>query len=159
MKMVRALTAFLLVAAFSLMSQAAAQAQSIEIIPGGSRPASKGAAQTFTGPVSITPLFGMKDQTQITVGRVTFEAGARAAWHTHPAGQILIVTDGTGWVQQWDGKKSEMKAGDVGWIPPGVKDWHGATKTDAMIHIAIQEMVDGRNVDWMEAVSEEQFGG
>jgi quercetin dioxygenase-like cupin family protein len=159
MKMARALTAFLLVAAFSLMSQAVAQAQSIQIMPGGSRPTSKGAAPTFTGPVSIAPLFGMKDQTRITVGHVTFEPGARAAWHTHPAGQILIVTDGTGWVQQWGGKKSEMKAGDVVWIPPSVKHWHGATKTNAMTHIAIQEMVDGRNVDWMEAVSDEQFGG
>jgi quercetin dioxygenase-like cupin family protein len=159
MKMARTLTAFLLVAALSLMSQAVAQAQSIEIMPGGSRSASKGAAQTFTGPVSVTPLFGMKDQTRITAGRVTFEPGARSAWHTHPAGQILIITEGTGWVQQWDSKKSEMKAGDVVSIPPGVKHWHGATKTDAMTHIAIQEMVNGHNVDWMEAVSDEQFGG
>jgi quercetin dioxygenase-like cupin family protein len=159
MKMAKALAAFFLVTALSLMPQVVAQAQSIEIIPGASRPASKGAAQTFTGPVSITPLFGTKDQTRITAGRVTFEPGARAAWHTHPAGQILIVTDGTGWVQQWGDKKGEMKAGDVVWIPPSVKHWHGATKTDVVTHIAIQETVDGRNVDWMEAVSDEQFGG
>ena len=92
-----------------------------------------------------------------TGGHVTFEPGARSAWHTHPAGQILIVTSGVGWVQEWNGDKREIRPGDVIWTPPGVKHWHGATATNEMSHVAIQELVDGRNVDWMEDVSDEQY--
>ena len=97
--------------------------------------------------------------TRATGGHVTFEPGARSAWHTHPAGQILIVTSGVGWVQEWEGEKREIRPGDVIWTPPGVKHWHGATATNGMSHIAIQDAVDGKNVDWLEKVGEEQYGG
>jgi quercetin dioxygenase-like cupin family protein len=92
-----------------------------------------------------------------TGGLVTFAPGARSAWHTHPAGQILIVTAGTGWVQEEGGEKREIKPGDVIWTPPGVKHWHGATATTSMSHIAITNMVDGWNVDWLEKVSQDQY--
>jgi quercetin dioxygenase-like cupin family protein len=88
---------------------------------------------------------------------VTFEPGARSAWHTHPFGQILIVTDGTGWIQQWGNPIEEIRKGDVAWIPPGVKHWHGATPNTAMTHVAIQEQLDGKAVVWMEKVTEEQY--
>jgi quercetin dioxygenase-like cupin family protein len=143
---------------FALLAAAPANAQGIEISPNGSRPSAKGAAENFTGSVVVTPLFGATAQTRATGGHVTFEPGARSAWHTHPAGQILIVTSGVGWVQEWNGERREMRPGDVIWTPPGVKHWHGATATNAMSHIAIQEVVDGKNVDWMEKVSDEQYG-
>jgi quercetin dioxygenase-like cupin family protein len=92
-----------------------------------------------------------------TSGLVTFAPGARSAWHTHPAGQLLIVTSGTGWVQEEGGEKREIKPGDVIWTPPGVKHWHGATATTSMGHIAITSVVDGKNVDWAEKVSDEQY--
>ena len=98
----------------------------------------------------MDPLFAATDHTRATGGHVTFEPGARTAWHTHPAGQTLIVTSGIGWVQQWGGEKREIRPGDVIWTPPGVKHWHGATATNGMSHIAIQEQVDGKVVDWME---------
>ena len=88
---------------------------------------------------------------------MSFAPGARSAWHTHPLGQILIVTDGTGWIQQWGGPVEEIRTGDVIWIPPGVKHWHGATATTSMTHIAIQEQLNGRVVDWMEKVTDEQY--
>ncbi len=90
-------------------------------------------------------------------GKVTFEAGARSAWHTHPFGQILIVTEGTGWIQQWGGPIEEIRKGDVIWIPAGVKHWHGATPNTAMTHIAIQEELNGKAVEWMEQVTDEQY--
>jgi quercetin dioxygenase-like cupin family protein len=132
--------------------------QTITITRSDSRPSSKGSAQYFTGAVRIDPLFQAKDPSHTSGAYVTFEPGARSAWHTHPLGQTLIVTAGTGWVQQEGGKKQEIKPGDVIWIPPGVKHWHSATAPDGMTHIAIQEQVDGRNVDWMEKVSDEQYG-
>jgi quercetin dioxygenase-like cupin family protein len=95
----------------------------------------------------------------VSGGHVTFEPGARSAWHTHPVGQTLVITSGLGWVQQWGGPKQEVRAGDVVWFPPSIKHWHGASATIAMTHIAIQETVDGRNVDWLEQVSEEQYRG
>lgn len=100
----------------------------------------------------------MKDPSHTSGAYVTFEPGARSAWHTHPLGQTLIVTAGTGWVQQEGGEKQDIKPGDVIWIPPGVKHWHGATATNGMTHIAIQEQLDGKNVEWMEQVSDEQYG-
>jgi quercetin dioxygenase-like cupin family protein len=133
--------------------------RSMEIWPNGSRPSAKGAAEYFTGSVVVDPLYAANDGTTSTGGFVTFEPGARSAWHTHPAGQILIVTSGTGWVQEWGGEKLEVKPGDVIWTPPGVKHWHGATATNGMSHIAITNVVDGRNVDWMEQVSDEQYRG
>ena len=108
------------------------------------------------GLVIVEPLFGAKDSMPAG-GLVTFAPGARSAWHTHPAGQILIVTAGTGWVQEEAGEKREIKPGDVIWTPPGVKHWHGGTATMSMSHIAITNMVDGRNVDWLEKVNEDQY--
>jgi 4-carboxymuconolactone decarboxylase len=107
--------------------------------------------------VRIDPLFETKDPSNTSGSYVTFEPGARSAWHTHPLGQTLIVTAGTGWIQQEGGEKQEIKPGDVIWIPPGVKHWHGATATNGMTHLAIQGKVDGKNVDWMEKVTEEQY--
>lgn len=140
-----------------ILAATPARAQNIEITPNGSRPSTKGPAQNFTGAVIVDPLFAATAHTRATGARVTFEPGARSAWHIHPAGQILIVTSGTGWVQQWGGERREIKPGDVIWTPPGVKHWHGGTATNGMSHIAIQEAVDGRVVEWMEQVSDEQY--
>ncbi len=131
----------------------------IEIKPNGSRPSGRGPAHNFTGSVVIDPLFDASAHTHGTGGLVTFEPGARTAWHTHPAGQTLIVTSGTGWVQESGGERRQIQPGDVVWIPPNVKHWHGATTTDRMSHIAITNMVDGRNVDWMEQVSDVEYAG
>ena len=131
----------------------------MDIKRNGSRPSTTPPEAYFTGAVRVEPVFQVGDPVRLNGGSVTFEPGARSAWHTHPAGQILIVTSGTGWVQDWGGEKREIKPGDVVWIPPGVKHWHGATATNAMRHIAVQETVDGRNVDWMEKVTDEQYGG
>jgi quercetin dioxygenase-like cupin family protein len=136
-----------------------AHAQEIEITPSGLQSPAKGSTQSFAGTATIDPLFAARDPTHVSVGRVTFEPGARTAWHTHPAGQILIVTAGTGWIQQWDGKRRTIREGDAVWIPPGVKHWHGASATVSMTHIAIQEMLAGRNVDWLEQVSDQQYRG
>jgi quercetin dioxygenase-like cupin family protein len=133
-------------------------APTITIARSGSQPSSKGSAEYFTGSVRIDPLFQAKDPSRTSGAYVTFEPGARAAWHTHPLGQTLIVTAATGWVQQEGGEKQETKPGDVIWTPPVVKHCHGATATNGMTHIAIQEQLDGKNVDWMEKVSDEQYG-
>ena len=117
----------------------------------------KGSDQYFTGSVRIDPLFRAADPSRVSGGLVTFEPGAHSAWHTHPLGQILIVTAGLGLVQQWGGPIQEIRPGDVVRIPPGVKHWHGATATTGMSHIAIQEQLDGKAVDWMEKVSDEQY--
>jgi len=131
----------------------------IEIKPNGSRPSGRGPAHNFTGSVVIDPLFEASAHTHATGGLVTFEPGARTAWHTHPAGQTLIVTSGTGWVQESGGERRQIQPGDVVWIPPNVKHWHGATKTNGMSHIAITNMLDGRNVDWLEQVSDVEYAG
>jgi 4-carboxymuconolactone decarboxylase len=131
--------------------------QQITITRSGSQPSRQAPAQYFTGSVRIDPLFETKDPSNTSGSYVTFEPGARSAWHTHPLGQTLIVTAGTGWIQQEGGEKQEIKPGDVIWIPPGVKHWHGATATNGMTHLAIQGKVDGKNVDWMEKVTEEQY--
>src|SRR3989442_15406753 len=135
----------------------AQNSQTINITRRGSQQSSKGSAQSFTGSVRIEPVFDAHDPSRDTGGRVTFEPGARTAWHTHPLGQTLIVTAGTGWIQQWGGPTEEIREGDVVWIPPGQKHWHGATPTGTMTHIAIQEFLDGKNVNWMETVSDEQY--
>ena len=132
-------------------------AKTIEIMRNGSRPSQKRPAEYFTGAVRRDPLFQAQDPSRTSGSSVTFEPGARSAWHTHPLGQTLIVTAGTGWVQQESGAKHEIKPGDVIWTPPGVKHWHGATATNGMTHIAIQESLDGKNVEWMEHVSDEQY--
>jgi quercetin dioxygenase-like cupin family protein len=123
----------------------------------GSQPSAKGPAEYFTGNVRIDPLFEAPDPARARGASVTFEPGARSAWHTHPLGQTLIVTSGWGWVQSEGGPKMEIRPGDVVWCPPKEKHWHGATPTTAMTHIAIQEQLDGRVVEWLENVSDEQY--
>jgi len=129
----------------------------MDIKRNGSQPSSKGPAEWFTGTVRIDPLFEANDPTRAGGASVTFEPGARTAWHSHPLGQTLIVTAGCGWVQRRGGPIEEIRPGDVISIPPGEKHWHGATGTTAMTHIAIQEYLDGRAADWMEKVSDEQY--
>src|ERR1700693_2358554 len=116
----------------------------------GSQPSGKGPADWFTGVVRIDPLFSPPDPARVAYALVTFEPGARTAWHTHPLGQTLIVTAGCGWVQREGGPIEEIHPGDVVWFAPGEKHWHGATPTTALTHIAIQENKDGKVVDWME---------
>jgi len=140
-----------------VLAAASAGAGEITITPSGSQPSSRGSVQYFTGSVRINRLFEAKHPSRTSGASVTFEPGARAAWHTHPLGQTLIVTAGTGWVQEWNGEKQEIRPGDVVWTPPGVKHWHGATATNGMTHIAIQESLDGKAVDWLEKVTEEQY--
>jgi quercetin dioxygenase-like cupin family protein len=135
-----------------------AQAAELVIQRAGSQPSATGPAERFTGAVRVDPLFPARDPGRASSGSVMFEPGARSAWHTHPLGQILIVTAGVGRVQQWGGAVQEIRPGDVVWIPPAVKHWHGAAPTTAMTHIAIQEHLDGKVVDWMEKVSDEQYG-
>jgi len=129
----------------------------MEIQRSGSRPSGKGPADYFTGAVRIDPLFQAPDPARVSGASVTFEPGARTAWHTHPLGQTLIVTSGRGWVQRWGAPIEEIRPGDLIWFPPGEKHWHGATPTTAVTHIAIQEALDGKRVDWMEHVSDEQY--
>jgi quercetin dioxygenase-like cupin family protein len=123
----------------------------------GSQPSGKGPAEYFTGNVRLDPLFEAPDPARARSASVTFEPGARTAWHTHPLGQNLIVTSGCGWVQSEGGAKEEIRPGDVVWCPPKEKHWHGATPTTAMTHIAIQEQLDGKVVEWLEKVSDEQY--
>jgi len=123
----------------------------------GSQPSSKGPTDWFTGTVRIDPLFQASAAARTSGGSVTFEPGARTAWHTHPLGQTLIVTVGCGWVQREGGPIEEIRPGDVVWFAPGEKHWHGATPTTAMTHIAIHEALDGKLVDWMEKVSDDQY--
>ncbi|MES3020431.1 MAG: cupin domain-containing protein [Pseudomonadota bacterium] len=135
----------------------ASASQVMVVTPAGSQPSAKGPAQYFTGTVRVDPLFAPRGSSTAAGVAVTFEPGARSAWHTHPAGQILIVTGGVGRVQQWGGAVQQIRPGDVIWTPPGVKHWHGAAPTTAMTHIAIQEEAGGKNVEWMEKVSDEQY--
>jgi quercetin dioxygenase-like cupin family protein len=127
----------------------------MEITRNGSRPSGKGPAAYFTGAVRVDPLFGPPEPARASGSSVTFEPGARTAWHAHPLGQTLIVTAGCGKVQREGGPIEEIRPGDVVWIPPGVKHWHEAAPT--MTHIAVQEKFDGKVVEWMEKVSEEQY--
>ena len=124
----------------------------------GSRPSVKGPQDWFTGSVRIDPLFERIDPARVSGASVTFEPGARTAWHTHPLGQTLIVTSGLGWVQKDGEAVQEIRPGDVVWFAPGEKHWHGASATIAMTHIAIQEKLDGKVVDWLEKVTDEQYG-
>jgi quercetin dioxygenase-like cupin family protein len=129
----------------------------MDIKRSGSQPSGKGPAEWFTGTVRIDPLFEANDPARAGGASVTFEPGARTAWHTHPLGQTLIVTAGCGWVQRWGGQVEKIHPGDVIRFSPGEKHWHGATATTAMTHIAIQEYLDGRAADWLEKVSDEQY--
>jgi quercetin dioxygenase-like cupin family protein len=129
----------------------------MEIKQIGSQPSGKGPSEYFTGTVRVDPLFSAPDPARVAGASVTFEPGARTAWHTHPLGQTLIVTAGCGWSQREGGPVEVIRPGDVVWFSPGEKHWHGATATTAMTHIAIQERLDGKFVDWMEQVSDEQY--
>jgi quercetin dioxygenase-like cupin family protein len=129
----------------------------MEITRAGSQPSTKGPSDWFTGTVRIDPLFQPKDPARTAAASVTFEPGARTAWHTHPLGQTLVVTAGAGWVQREGGPVEEIRPGDIVWFPPGLKHWHGATATTAMTHIAIQEAQNGKMVDWMEKVTDDQY--
>jgi quercetin dioxygenase-like cupin family protein len=131
--------------------------EEMEITRTGSQASRKGSEEWFTGLVRIDPLFQAPAPARAGAGHVTFEPGARTAWHTHPLGQTLIITSGLGWVQHEGGSIEEVRPGDVVWFPPGEKHWHGASPTNAMTHIAVQEMVNGKNVDWLEKVTDEQY--
>lgn len=124
----------------------------------GAHPAVPGPAEYFTGTVRVQYLFPVADPSRVSAASVTFEPGARSAWHVHPAGQTLVVTSGTGWIQEEGGQKQVIRAGDIIWTPPGVKHWHGATATEGITHVAIQESVNGTPVHWMEKVTDEQYG-
>jgi quercetin dioxygenase-like cupin family protein len=129
----------------------------MEIKRNGSRPSGTGPAEYFTGAVRVDPLFDAPDPARVRGAHVTFEPGARTAWHTHPLGQTLIVTSGLGWVQREGGQIEEIRPGDVVWFAPGEKHWHGASANTAMSHIAIQEALNGSPVTWLEKVSEAQY--
>ena len=124
----------------------------------GSQPSSQGPANYFTGAVRVDPLFQAAAPARGLGANVTFEPGARTAWHTHPLGQTLIVTSGCGLVQRWGGAVEVIRPGDVVWIEPGEKHWHGAAATTAMTHIAVVEQLDGQSAQWLEQVSDEQYG-
>lgn len=143
-------------ASFALV--ASVHAADIVVTRNGSQPSVKGSAATFTGSVRSEALFDAVPPSRASGGLVTFEPGARSAWHTHPLGQTLVVTSGKGWVQQEGGARVEISPGDVIWTPPGVKHWHGATAATGMSHIAIQEALDGKRVEWLERVTDEQYG-
>lgn len=150
----------LILAAMALPFEAAlAQSnQAVVVQRSGAQKPAAGPVQHFTGKVEVTGRFQGTPPARIGGGTVSFEAGARTAWHTHPLGQTLIVTQGVGRVQHWGGEIQEIRPGDIVWIPPGVKHWHGASPASGMTHIAISESLDGKTVDWMEHVSDQQYG-
>ena len=129
----------------------------MEIKRVGSQPSTKGPADYFTGVVRIDPLFAVHEPGRVSVASVTFEPGARTAWHTHPLGQTLLIVSGLGRVQREGGSIEEVRPGDVIYFPPGLKHWHGASPTTAMSHLAIQETLNGKSVDWLEKVSDDQY--
>jgi quercetin dioxygenase-like cupin family protein len=129
----------------------------MDIKRNGSRPSTKAPEAYFSGAVRVEPVFQVGEPVRLNGSSVTFEPGARTAWHTHPLGQTLIIMAGLGWVQTEGGPIEEIRPGDVVWFPPGEKHWHGATPTTAMTHIAVQESLNGKNVDWLEKVSDEQY--
>ena len=132
--------------------------QSMSVVRNGEQASIMGAPGNFVGSVRVDPLFAPRAPSAVSAGAVTFQPGARSAWHTHPLGQTLVVTSGTGWVQQAGGEKIVIKPGDVIWTPAGVKHWHGATSTTGVTHMAIQEALDGKNVEWLEPVTGAQYG-
>jgi len=129
----------------------------VDIKRSGSQPSTKGSPEYFTGVVRVDPLFQAPDPARVVSAQVSFEPGARTAWHTHPLGQTLIVTSGRGWAQRLGGPREDILPGDIIWFPPGETHWHGATDTTAMTHIAIQERLAGTTVTWLEHVSEQQY--
>jgi quercetin dioxygenase-like cupin family protein len=145
---------------YIVLGATAAPAQSTQMVTvthPGSQPSIAGSVDNFTGSVRVGSWFQGTAPARISGGIVTFEPGARTAWHIHPLGQTLIVTAGAGLVQAWDGPVQEIRPGDIVWIPPGVKHWHGATATNGMSHIAFTEALDSKTVAWMEQVSDEQY--
>lgn len=132
--------------------------ETVTVTANGSQPSAKGPASYFTGVVRVDAPFKATSPGRLSGATVTFEPGARTAWHTHPLGQTLIVTQGVGQVQEWGRPAQIIKAGDTVWIPPGVKHWHGATPTTGMTHVAVVEQLDGKSVDWLEQVSDQQYG-
>ena len=144
--------------ALSMLPPAVAAETELQISRAGSRPVNTAPAQNFTGSVRVEMLYTPAGPERTSAGSVSFSPGARTAWHTHPLGQTLIVTSGVGRVQRWGGPIEEIKAGDVVHIPPGVKHWHGAAPGSAMTHIAITEAQDGKTVEWLEPVSDAQYG-
>lgn len=133
------------------------EGRQMEIKRSGSRPTAVGSGDYFTGSVRIEPLFQAPYPARVVGASVTFEPGARTAWHTHPLGQTLVVMSGSGWAQRDGGPIEDIRPGDVIWFAPGEKHWHGATSTSGMTHFAIQEAMDGKTVDWLEKVSDEQY--
>ncbi|MET0444956.1 MAG: cupin domain-containing protein [Pseudorhodoplanes sp.] len=129
----------------------------MEITRAGSQPSRAGPSDYFTGTVRIDPVFPVREPGRVSSASVTFEPGARTAWHTHPLGQTLIITSGLGWVQADGGPVEEVRPGDVVWFPPGQRHWHGASPTTAMTHFAIQEALNGTSVEWLEKVSDTQY--
>jgi quercetin dioxygenase-like cupin family protein len=134
-----------------------ASGNAMSIVRNGEQASITGAPTNFVGAARIDPLFPVRAPSRVSAGYVTFQPGARSMWHTHPLGQTLVVTAGSGWVQEAGGEKHSIKPGDVIWTPPGVKHWHGATSTTGMTHMAIQESLDGKNVEWMEPVTAQQY--
>jgi quercetin dioxygenase-like cupin family protein len=137
---------------------ALAQSDRVVVQRAGAQKPAIGPEQNFSGKAEVTGRFQGTSPARIGGGTVSFEAGARTAWHTHPLGQTLIVTEGFGRVQHWGGEIQEIRPGDIVWIPPGVKHWHGASPASGMTHIAISETLDGKTVDWLEHVSDQQYG-
>lgn len=149
------------VAALSMTLAAVALAQTdaapLKITPNGSQVAVPGASDNFTGAVRIDMRFSAEAPARVSGGQVTFDPAARTAWHTHPLGQTLIITSGVGLVQRWGGPMQEIRAGDVVWVPPGQKHWHGAARGTEMSHLAATEQLDGKTVDWLEKVTDAQY--
>ena len=129
----------------------------MQIKRSGADPSAKGSAEWFTGTVRIDPLFQAPAPARVSGAMVTFEPGARTAWHTHPLGQTLLIMSGLGWVQREGGPVEDVRPGDVVWFPPGLRHWHGASATNAMTHIAIQESIEGKTVEWKEKVTDEEY--
>src|SRR5688500_715097 len=160
MKIIATAASAALLASFAIHAdEAAGQSMKSQTIhSAGAQPSAKGPAEYFTGNVRVDPLFPANESAPYSGGYVTFEPGARSNWHTHPTGQHLIVTHGVGRTQEWGGPIVEVRAGDHIWCPPRVKHWHGASPRTAMTHIALTGARDGKNVQWMEPVTEEQYG-
>jgi quercetin dioxygenase-like cupin family protein len=158
--MILTLSLLISIGAFTSQGEAdEANNKSQTISRAGAQPSIKGPAEYFTGNVRVDPLFAAKDAAPFSGAYVTFEPGARSAWHIHPTGQHLLVTSGVGRTGEWGGPIEVIKAGDVIWCPPKIKHWHGASPTTAMTHIAITGTLNGKNVEWMEKVTDDQYNG
>lgn len=151
------LTSALMQVALAGTGVASAQAAGQDIVRSGSQKAAAGSSEFFTGQVQVEPVWAVNAHVNASGGKVSFEPGARSAWHTHPAGQRLVVLSGTGLTQEWGKPVQEIHAGDVIWCPPGVKHWHGAAPDSAMSHLAVTGVLDGKNVEWMEKVTDAQY--